>query len=518
LPEEVVSMSFESILYETPGDRPGTETLVMPGFFIDLNLDQVIEAAINNKQEYNLRPFFWAPLIRISAIEYRHEVMRELEKPEISQIIGTFAQQMHTMRDYLARSDRLYHQLQRQKWFLDAVDVYCSAISSLVRDLSGADLKSRGFLVFREYLKNYANSATFTSLAEETAKIKADLASVEYCIRIKGRSITVRECESEIDYSAYVAKTFDRFQQGAPRDFLAKFPEPAEMNPVEARILEMVAQLNYDIFKTLADYCENKVNFTDAKIVTFDREVQFYVAYLELINSIKTKGLQFCYPVVSDTDKEISDIEGFDLALANKLLSEDTSIVCNDFYMKGKERIFVVSGPNQGGKTTFARTFGQLHYLAGLGCPVPGKEARLFLFDKMFTHFEKEENVEDLRSKLEDDLFRIHSILREATSRSIIIVNEILTSTTLNDAVFLGKKVMESLSRLDVLCVWVTFVEELASYNEKTVSLISMVAPENPAHRTYKIARRPALGLSYAAAIAEKYSLTYGSLKERIKS
>ena len=511
-------MTFHSILFERTEDSIKKETLEAPVFFVDLNLDQIIDAITAGRQEYNLKPFFYTSLNDIEAIKYRHEIFQDLENKTLFEGIKSFAQKMHTMRIHLSLVDKLYYKFHKEGWFLDTVEIYCDAVNCLVHDLTLVDSKSRGFLAFREYLTDYTNSRLFTSLLAETKKLKADLSAVKYCLLIKGNGIKVRKYESEIDYSPEVEKTFEKFKQGAVKDYRAKLPTGSGMNHVEAQILDLVAKLYPDIFLDVDNYCAKHGNYLDETIGVFDREIQFYVAYLEYVAIFKRAGLKFCYPHISNKGKEVYDYEGFDLALAYKLISEKSSVVCNDFYLKDKERIFVVSGPNQGGKTTFARTFGQLHYLASRGCPVPGKEAQLFLFDRLFTHFEKEENIKDLRGKLEDDLVRIYDIQNQSTSSSIIVINEILTSTTLNDALFLSKKIMEKIIQLDLLCVWVTFIDELTSFSEKTVSMVSTVVPENPALRTYKIVRRPADGLAYAISIAEKYRLTYDCLKERIKS
>jgi DNA mismatch repair protein MutS len=425
---------------------------------------------------------------------------------------------MRAMREHLRQADKLYYKYQKQRWFLDAVDVYGDAVSCLTRDLTLADLRSHGFLAFREYLTTYTESAEFTSLLADTQKLKADLSGIRYSLHIRDNRIKVSRYDSEPDYGADVLQTFEKFKQGAAREYRFDLRYGPDMNHVEAAILDLVAKLYPDIFSSLDQYCDRYRDYLDNTISDFDREVQFYIACLEHIKRLKPTGLHFCYPTVTNQSKEVYGHEVFDLALANNLMGENAPVVSNDFYLNDPERIFVVSGPNQGGKTTFARTFGQLHYLASVGCPVPGREARLFLFDRLFTHFEREEDLQNLSGKLEDDLLRLRGILERATPNSILIMNESFSSTTLSDALFLNKQVVQQIIQRDMLCVCVTFLDELASLSETTVSMVSTVDPEDLARRTFKIVRRPADGLAYAAAIAEKYRLTYESIKERITS
>lgn len=507
-------MQFQSILYKNSLASAINEN--MPSVFTDLHLDQVIDKMTEGKEEYHLKPFFYTCLQDGVSILYRQQVMQELERRNVRICIENFAQSMQHMRQMLQRSRDCVHQYQRERLFLDAVTIYCDSVRLLHQQLNDSHVSSEGFCSFNRFLYTYTGSEKFTALAKESEKIIAGLKEVKYNIHIQELTVRVLPYQPQPDYSNETERLYDKFRVAGAKDYRKEFPFTTDMNDVEAKILKGVATLYPELFQSLCDFFSTNMDFSDKTVLTFDREIQFYIACINYFENIKKHGSTFCYPEVADTAGNVYAYATFDIALAYKLAEQDKVPVCNDFMLTGKERILIVSGPNQGGKTTFARTFGQLHYMASLGCPVPGSKVGVMQFDSIYTHFEREENIETHRSKFEEDLVRIHAIIKAASERSIIILNEIFSSTTLQDALFLCRHIMQHLIRLNAYCVWVTFIDELVSLSDTAVSMVSTVVPHNPAIRTFKIIRKVPDGMAYALSIAEKYHVTYNQLKERI--
>ena len=213
------------------------------------------------------------------------------------------------------------------------------------------------------------------------------------------------------------------------------------MDSVESQVLDLVARLNPGPFSLLHRYFGQHQDFLDPAVTEFDRGCQFYLAYLDFIELLRADGLGFCYPALSSAPGRVRAQGAFDLALAASMPLSRTpgrGVVTNDFDLSPTELIVVVTGPNNGGKTTFARAFGQLHYLASLGLPVPAQEAELVLADGVFTSFQQAERLGTLRSHLEEELVHIHHIIEQASPRSIIVMNESFSSTTLRDAAVRG--------------------------------------------------------------------------------
>jgi DNA mismatch repair ATPase MutS len=512
---------FYSILYPTKEKHERPRQINIPACFRDLNLDQVFDPILKDKKGFELNEFFFTSLDDRVTILYRQGVMRELEERSLCGLFSVFSKTVYELGGCMAHikkslsSGSFYENnyLTRGR-MLDYADRYCREVIKLAEGLNEQQLRSAGLRGFAEYLSAYTGSEAFKELYARSKRLRKKLSTVKYCMLIRNGTIRVRKYEGQADHSKEILAIFEKFRQGNVKDYRHKLNEEPHAEHVEAAVLNMVADLYKEIFTDLNGFCEKSLNFLDATIVRFAREIQFYLSWLEYIQPLREADLPFNYPELCDTAEYLYDSDGFDLALAAVTRDET---VTNSFVLNEPERIIVVTGPNQGGKTTFARAFGQVHWLMSLGLCVPGSTSALFLFDHIRTHFGREEDLSTLNGKLQDDLVRLRELLVNATSRSIIIVNEIFSSTTLSDALTLGEHMMDAISALGSPAVVVTFLDELASHSEKAISMMSTVSKDNPAQRTYKIIRKPPDGLAYAMSIAEKYDLTYKQLNRRLK-
>ena len=508
-------MSGPSVLHDRMRSS-AVERVPPPDFFKDLQLDQVVASIVAGREEYALETYFHVPLLDVAEIEYRHEVFRDLHDARILDCLKAFAGEMRLMRAQSKMAGELPHPLQSQRCFLDACALYCDAVGGLTEHLTAAAPRARALVSIARFLAEYEGSTAFREMRRVTADIQAQIREIRYTVFIDGDRITVGQYRGEADYGETVARVFEKFRRDGAGRYEFPHTSTVRMSQIEEVVLDRVARLNFELFEALARHCERYREFLEPTVRRFDREIQFYLAFHERVRVLAASGVEFCLPSVERGVRDVAIRRLFDMSLANKRFQEGQRVVCNDLQLSIRERVALVSGANQGGKTTFARAIGQVLYLAAIGCPVPAAEARVPLFDRLFTHFEREEDVLEGTSKLEADLIRIHRIVAHLTAESVVIMNETFGSTTLADGLFLGREILARVLRSGAMCVWVTFFYELTTMADTVVSMVSAVDERDPEKRTFEVIRKPSDGMAYADAIARRYRLTYDDLLERL--
>ena len=167
-------MEFFSILFKDA--KKESETLSnannTPGFFVDLNLDQVIDEIIRGKEEYHLEQFFYNSLHDIDSINYRLDIMRDLECKDLFNCMEDFSYKLKRMREYLSFSRDLHNHYQKEKWFLDVVYLYCNAVNDLRYGMSLANIKSEGLLRFYNWLNEYEFCALYNIIQDNQTVAK----------------------------------------------------------------------------------------------------------------------------------------------------------------------------------------------------------------------------------------------------------------------------------------------------------------------------------------------------------
>ncbi len=292
------------------------------------------------------------------------------------------------------------------------------------------------------------------------------------------------------------------------------------------RILEKVAS-------PVAEALSRYTKVSSAWLAALEPEVAFYLGAVRLVRELGQAGLAFCRPVIAPAAERAGVLKGcysLDLALRLKGLNRQAEIVPNEVNFSVTNHIFIVTGPNSGGKTTYTRAVGQAQVLFQAGLPVPALTARFSPVDAIYTHFAREERAEANGGRLAQELNSLGQIFRKASRQSLILLNEPLTGTDHVSARSLGKDLLAGLKLLGARAIFVTHLHELLDDTaldpgNGIVSLIA-VASVPPAkggatgtafQPSYRVIPGLPRALANAAELARQHGLSFSQITQTLR-
>jgi DNA mismatch repair ATPase MutS len=278
---------------------------------------------------------------------------------------------------------------------------------------------------------------------------------------------------------------------------------------------------NMEIFENLKTFCNEYIDkvIDDIKIfIDLLPQFVFYISYIEFVKTAEQNGIPVCKPVFDDSGFTASDCAGISLILKFLMDSQPLdNIIRNDIRLP-KSGIFILSGPNQGGKTIYLKALGLSAYLAKCGCYVFCKECRIPFYDNILTHFMQKEVLG--KSRLVEEIERIEKIAGEFNRDSLVLLNESFTSTRRKDSLEIAMHYIKNFDKIGCSVGFVSHFYEIPEiYNNGENGIISLRSGiGGNGTRTYKISEQKSDGLAYARDIAKNCGMTYEQLVHDIQN
>ncbi len=254
-------------------------------------------------------------------------------------------------------------------------------------------------------------------------------------------------------------------------------------------------------------------------------EIEFVSRVSELTARLSSAGYPLCTPVIRPMAEKAFRAVG--LYNPDVALRIEEEIVANDIVFDGNARLYVLTGPNRGGKSVVTCAVGLALAMAMLGMRTAAKELEISPADAVFTHFPTGADDTIDKGRLGEECARLREILDDVTENSLILLDESLSSTGAYEASFIAAELLSGFSLIGCRGIFSTHLHELAArvgeINERTkplggAPLDSLVAGMEEGRRSFLIKRMAPDGKSYATDIAEKYGLSFDSIRDSIKA
>ncbi|MBQ3073177.1 MAG: DNA mismatch repair protein [Ruminococcus sp.] len=537
----------------------------------DLSVDYLVESLTKDPFEQNsIKQLLTQITCDEDVIRYRCNVFEDfLRFPKLREDLTALLAKLKDLREIERfqkdfESSSLWQLVNR----LREMDSYVDCITQIKTTLEGIDIHSEGLITLRNKVQAIYNDSGFPLLKDdiettlrEVRKVKSITLGVNLDDMLRPKSVGVvclndtpftdsgllkkflnfANKQSELHEGTDVSG-FTAFHPANPPTSSFGLGQPVmgaqkDLNHIENSGLTGADPMSDALKRVVTDILKRTVNnlksmlnkyvgISGYSFISLMPEIIFYIRFAELCDKIIALGLPLCKAEVTDKSSRTCDIKDiYNFKLAIKALENKASgeIVTNDFEFGDTGRIYILTGPNRGGKTTITQAVGLCFLLAQHGIYVPASAMSFSPCDNIYTHFPADENDTVDLGRLGEESKRLSDIFNTATKHSLLLLNESLATTNVSEGLYIAKDVIRAMRYLGVRCVFNTHMHDLArglkEMNESTEGdsfVESMVTGVENGARSFKIFIAPPQGVSYAKDIAEKYGVTYDSIKKSI--
>lgn len=543
----------------------------------DLGLEAFCEAVSSDNRERRMITNVLSQITdNANVASYRQQIFGDiLRLPELRKTILELFDKIKFMQDFSTMHKTSDEELGMWHLFhrLDELDSYIKTVETMRDCLSDERIRSEGLISLKDYIAGLYDDACFADMKKDIAALKmktSDVQSVTLGINVNERFEAVSiglvsvnkkpfkksgivsnfadaiaskdklrdtsdwdgdmhyqliDKENTANASAFLEKLggfsavrSNPFVDGHIRSTIVKTPDGDGTSNSTFYLDTVVNKMLSSLVKKLRDTLTKYANVAIVNISGLVPEFVYYIRCAEFISSLMEKGCIFSEPQPVAEDGTAMSAKGFyNLKLAMNM--EDFSgIVPNDLTFDKEHTVYILTGANRGGKTTITQAVGQLFVLAQGGLFVPAESFRYVPCDCIYTHFPADEDKTMDLGRLGEECVRFKEMFSQATSRSLLLLNETFSTTSFEEGYYIAKDSVKALLTKAVRTIYNTHMHKLGEDAEMFTrestgaGAASLIMQTEDGKRSFKVALAQPEGSSYAKDIAEKYGVTYDML------
>ena len=337
-----------------------------------------------------------------------------------------------------------------------------------------------------------------------TEKLDSILRSPTYSSQLQEQLVTIRNGRFVIPVRTEQKRSVDGIIHGSSSSGATVFMEPLSVVEMNNDLVRLQDEEQAEIARILAELTD--LIQASTGLIESGRALS---AYLELVFAKARFGREFdCVQPAFSSGSLLSLIKARHPLLEDNLRREHSSMIPVSLDLDAGRRILLISGPNAGGKTIVVKTTGLIALMAQSGIPVPAEEATLPIFDRILADIGDQQSITNHLSTFSAHVLAIKSMLESASGRSLILLDEIGSSTEPGEGAALARAVLDRFRELGAFTIATTHYNRLKLYAETTagVANAAMEFNEMTLQPTYRLIH----GLSGASSglkIAERLQL-----------